>query len=78
MCFVLCLGVFNSYAALSERGVFAEGGRKSLPAVQKAAVAAMGNNYLRKAINAAIEIYKVRLGSCKEWNLSDHAVPCSR
>ncbi len=44
---------------LPERGVFAEAGGKSLPAMHKAAVSAMRKNYLRRALNAAMEIYKV-------------------
>jgi len=49
----------SSFASLPERGVLAEAGKKSIPVVHKAAVTAMRKNYLRKALNAAIEIYKV-------------------
>jgi len=57
---------------LPERGVFAKGGRKSLPAVQQAAVAAMRKDYLRKALNAAREIYKVCLSSRRMYCMTDN------
>ena len=45
----------------AERGLFAEAGIESVPRLHRMAAAALTNNYLRKAMNAAMEIYKVRM-----------------
>lgn len=44
----------------AERGVFAESGARSVPKVHQIAAFAMKKQHLRKIVNAAFEIYKVR------------------